>query len=178
MSTSQVSTIPTADGYIISDADRQMVRWDEYFEQIFMVDPPSGQFQTAGVQTTDTNTPIAETPFYIDEVKEAVEKLRGGKATCVCNIRVEMLKAESMIRGLYTVLTAVWQSGTIPPDWKRRLIVPIWRGKGNLKDYNNYCGITLLIVSGKVLDHLLLMWIRSYLLKHQRPEQSGFMPGK
>ena len=33
-------------------------------------------------------------------------------------------------------------------------------------------------VPGKVLAHLLLMRICTHLLKHQRPEQSGFMPGK
>ncbi|KAG0730593.1 Retrovirus-related Pol polyprotein from type-2 retrotransposable element R2DM [Chionoecetes opilio] len=83
-----------------------------------------------------------------------------------------------MIRGLHAVLTAVWQSGTIPPDWKRRLVVPIWKGKGDRQDCNNYHGITLLSVPGKVLAHLLLTRIRSHLVKHQRPQQSGFTPGK
>ncbi|KAG0713639.1 Pikachurin [Chionoecetes opilio] len=85
---------------------------------------------------------------------------------------------EAMIRGLQAVLTAVWQSGTIPPDWKRGLVVPIWKGKGDRQDCNNYRGITLLSVPGKVLVHLLLTQIRSHLLKHQRPQQSGFTPGK
>ena len=76
-----------------------------------------------------------------------------------------------MIRGLHAVLTTVWHSGTIPPDWKKGLVVPIWKGKGDR-------GITLLSVSGKVLAHLLLTRIRTHLLKHQRPEQSGFTPGK
>ncbi|KAG0718734.1 putative caffeoyl-CoA O-methyltransferase 1 [Chionoecetes opilio] len=31
---------------------------------------------------------------------------------------------------------------------------------------------------GKVLAYLLLTWIRNHVLKHQRPQQSGFMPGK
>ena len=36
----------------------------------------------------------------------------------------------------------------------------------------------LLSVPGKVLAHLLLMRIRSHLLKYQRSEQSGFIPSK
>ncbi len=48
-------------------------------------------------------------------------------------------------------------SGTIPPDWKRWLVVPIWKEKGCRQDCNNYRGITLLSVAGKVLAHLLLM---------------------
>ena len=83
-----------------------------------------------------------------------------------------------MIRELHAVLTAVWHSGTIPPDWKKGLVIPIWKRKGDHQDCSNYRGITLLSVLGKVLAHLLLTQIRTHLLKQQRPEQSGFTPGK
>ena len=68
-----MSAIRTADGCLVSDADGQMARWAEYFEQLFTVDPPSGQLRTAGLQAVDADPPI-------DDVKEAVAKLRGGKA--------------------------------------------------------------------------------------------------
>ena len=179
-SPSQVSAIRTADGSLVSDMDGQRARWAEYFEQLYMVDPPSRQLTTTGLETLEADPPIDETPPSLDEVREAVARLRGGKAPGVCNISAELLKAggEAMIHGLHAVLTAVWQSGTIPPDWKRGLVVPIWKGKGDRQDCNNYRGITLLSVPGKVLAHLLLTRMRSQLLKLQRPEQSGFTPGK
>ena len=83
-----------------------------------------------------------------------------------------------MIRGMHGVFTAVWHSGNILTHWKRGLVVPIWKGKGDCQDCNNYRWITLLSVLGKVLAHLLLMRVRSHLLKYQRPKQSGFTPGK
>ena len=43
---------------------------------------------------------------------------------------------------------------------------------------HNHQGITLLSIPGKVLAHILLRRIRHHLLRHQRPEQSGFTPGK
>ena len=49
---------------------------------------------------------------------------------------------------------------------------------GNRQECNNYLRITLLSVPGKVLAHLLLMWVCSHLLKYQRAEQLGFIPGK
>ena len=58
------------------------------------------------------------------------------------------------------------------------MVVPIWKGKGDRQDCNNYRGITLLSVPGKVLAHLLMTRVRAHLLKFQRPEQSGFTPGK
>ena len=83
-----------------------------------------------------------------------------------------------MICGLHAVLTGVWHSGTIPPDWKKGLVVPIWKGKGDRQDGSNYRRITLLSVPGRVLAHLLLTRICTHLLKHQRSEQSWFTPGK
>ena len=179
-STSQVSAIRTADGRLVSDMDGKLARWAEYFEQLYMAAPPAERLRGDGVQTLDADPPINEATPSLDEVKEAVDRLRGGKAPGVCNVSAELLKAggEAMIRGLHAVLTAVWQTGTVPPDWKRGLVVPIWKGKGDRQDCNNYRGITLLSVPGKVLAHLLLMRIRSHLLKYQRPQQSGFTPGK
>ena len=65
-----------------------MARWAEYFEQLLTVDPPGGQLQTAELQT-----PIDETAPSIVDVKEAVAKLRGGKAAGTYNISAELLKA-------------------------------------------------------------------------------------
>ena len=179
-STTQTTTIRTADGRTVTDADEVRARWAEYFEQLYVAEPPSRQLSLAGVEISAAVPPVDESPPSLAEVREAVNKLKSGKAAGVCNISAEMLKAggEAMIQGLHAVLCAVWRSGTIPPDWKRGLVVPIWKGKGCRQDCNNYRGITLLSVPGKVLAHLLLMRVRSQLLKYQRPEQSGFTPGK
>ena len=113
-----------------------MARWAEYFEQVFKVNPPGGQLQTTGLQVMDADPPINEAAPSIDKVKKAVAKLRDGKAAGICNISAELLKAggEAMIRGLHAVLTAVWHSGTIPPDWKRGLVISIWKGNGDCQD--------------------------------------------
>ncbi|KAG0721870.1 Ankyrin repeat and SOCS box protein 3 [Chionoecetes opilio] len=94
--------------------------------------------------------------------QELLHYLLSNGAQVMHKMSAELLKTggEAMIRGLHAVLTAVWQSGTIPPDWKRGLVVPIWKGKGDRQDCNNYHGITLLSVPGKVLAHLLLTRIR------------------
>ena len=94
----------------------------------------------------DAYPSINEFAPSIDEAKEAVAKLRSGKAAGICNISAELLKArgEAMIRRLHAVLSAVWHSSTIPPNWNRWLVVPIWKGKGNRQICSNYRGITLL----------------------------------
>ena len=113
----------------------QVACWAEYFEHLFTVNPPSRQVQTTGLQVMDADPPINKAAPSIDEVKEAVAKLRGGKAAGICNMSTELLEAggEAMIHGLHAVLTVVWHSGTIPPDWKRGLVFPIWKGKGTIR---------------------------------------------
>ena len=64
----------------------------------------------------------------------------------------------------------------IPSDWKRGLVVTLWKGKGDLQDCNNYRGVTLLSVPGKVFAQIIIDWVRHHMLEHQRPEQSGFTP--
>ena len=66
-----------------------------------MVDPPSGQFQSAGIQTLNADPSIDETAASIDDVNQAVAKMRCGKASGVCNIGAELLKAgcDAVIRG-------------------------------------------------------------------------------
>ena len=91
------------------------------------------------LQVVDADQPINKAAPSIDEVKEVVGKLRGGKAAGLCNFSAELLKAggEAMIHGLHAVLTAVWLSGITPPHWKRELVVPIWKDKGDYQDCDN-----------------------------------------
>ena len=70
------------------------------------------------------------------------------------------------------------QLGLIPPDWKKGIILPIYKGKGSTKDCRNYRGITLLSVPGKVFATVLLNKVHDQLLAHRRMEQSGFTPGR
>ena len=77
---------------------------------------------------------------------------------------------------LHAVLCSAWNTGIIPTDWKRGLVVPLWKGKGDRQDWNNYQGVTLLSVPGKVFARIILDRVRHHLLEHQCPEQSGFTP--
>ena len=77
---------------------------------------------------------------------------------------------------LHAVLWSAWNTGIIPTDWKRCLVVPLWKVKGDHQDFNNYRGLTLLSVLGKAFARKILDRVRHHLLEHQRPEQSGFTP--
>ena len=56
------------------------------------------------------------------------------------------------------------------------VVVPLWKGKGDHQDCNNYRGVTLLSVPGKGFARIIVDRVRHHLFEHQRPEQSGFTP--
>lgn len=60
---------------------------------------------------------ISENPLSLTEVMGMICKLKNGKAEDICDIITELLKDgdELMILALHVVVSALWQTGTIPP---------------------------------------------------------------
>ncbi len=99
----------------------------------------------------------AACPPSVKEVEAAVAALRNGAAAGADNIIAPLLKASPvMVSWLHRVLVAVWSSGRAPVDWKRALIVPLFKGKGSARDAANYRPISLLSIPGKVYALILL----------------------
>ena len=77
---------------------------------------------------------------------------------------------------LYNV---VFDSHTVPQDWRNGLIVPLFK-EGDREVANNYRGITLLSIVGKlfasILEKRLSKWCEGNRIFEQ--EQAGFRPGR
>ena len=54
-------------------------------------------------------------------------------------------------------------------DWKRGLVVPLWKGKGDRQVCNNCRGLTLLSVPSKVFARTILNEVRHHLLEQKHP---------
>lgn len=107
----------------------------------------------------DIDSLINKTPPSLAYAKEALKNFKCGKAAGVCYISAEILKAgdEAMVHGLHTVVSFAWKSDAIPLDWKRELVVPVWKRKEDRQDCNSCQGNTLLSVPCKLFTYLLLM---------------------
>ena len=118
---------------------------------------------------------INSDPLSFVESQAVVNQLKLGKAPGICGIHAELLKAggNAALHLLLAVLCSAWNTGIIPTDWKRGLVVPLSKGKGHRQDCNNSRGVTLLSDPGTVFAWIILDRV---LLEHQHPEQSGFAP--
>ena len=92
--------------------------------------------------------------------------MKNGKADGADGVTEELLKAEETEtpRRLMCILREICESETIPEAWKTGLIVKFLK-KGDLGEYNNWIGVTLLPITSKVFSkiihiRLLKHWIR------------------
>ena len=42
------------------------------------------------------------------------------------------------------------ESGVVPEDWKAACIFPVYKGKGDRRDCDNYRGISIFSIPGKI----------------------------
>ena len=82
----------------------------------------------------------------------------------------------AVLKTSHTVLCSSWNTGIIPTGWKRGLVVPLGKGKGDHQDCNNDQGVMLLSVPSKVFAQIIIDSVHHHLLEHQRSEQSGITP--
>ena len=173
----RVGAVRSASGELLTEESEVRARWASYFEQLYRAETPATLLDIADPPIV-ADPPIDCDPPSLLETRAAVNRLRSGKAAGICGIYAEYLKAggDGAVQALHVILCSIWTTGVIPSDWKRGIIVPLWKGKGDRQDCNAYRGVTLLSVPSKVLARILLDRVRPHLLKHQRLEQSGFTP--
>ena len=58
---------------------------------------------------------------------------------------------------LHEVLCQCWQEGAVPPDTRDSKIITIYKNKGEWNDCNNYRGISLRSIVGKVFARVILI---------------------
>ncbi|KAG2460073.1 PTN12 phosphatase, partial [Polypterus senegalus] len=149
--------------------------WAGYFEQLFKTDPSSRTLDISGSTVLEADPPISCEPPSLTEIAQVVNELRVGKAARICGIQLAGGKA--VLLALQAIFASIWEMFAILTDWKMG-VVPIWKGKSDCLDRDNYWEITLLSVLCKVLARVVFNGIRDYLLTYQLLDQSGFMPNK
>jgi hypothetical protein len=84
---------------------------------------------------------------------------------------------EELARKILQLCNKIWETGEVPKDWQEGIIIPLPK-KGDLKDCNNWRGITLLSVPGKVMASILLDRIKGAVDGLLRQQQAGFRQGR
>jgi hypothetical protein len=101
------------------------------------------------------------------EVEIAVARLKKYKSPGNDQIPAELIQAggEILLSAIHKLVNSVWNKEELPDQWKESIIVPVHE-KGDKKLFglspwvtkltNNYCGISLLSTSYKIVSTILL----------------------
>lgn len=86
--------------------------------------------------------------------------------------------AEWMSKFLLIIYVKSLKTGEIPDKWKTAKVIPIHKS-GDLTNTSNYRPISLTCTAGKILEHLILKHIVSFVEKNNLivPKQHGFRKG-
>ena len=175
--------IKDRNGAVLTTEDECLARWKEHFSELLNHPPvPENDALNADVNNNrPADNPDCNTePVTSAEVRAALTKLKNAKAPGICGITAEMLKygGNNMILWLTDIINHVWVYETLPDDWRRGIILPFWKGKGDQLVCKNHRGITLLSIPGKLFARILLTRAIPAIRSRRRPQQAGFMPGR
>ncbi len=164
-------------GNLLATTEQQLKRWEEHFREL-MVEPnvPDIEETLVGQQQLRMLDININVPTKL-EIMAALKKLKNNKAGGSDGIQPELLKADIIKSAdfLYPVIKDIWSTQNIPDDWKVGIIIKLPK-KGNLKDCNNWRGITLLNCASKILAQIIYNRLTDIIEPFLRQEQSGFRP--
>ena len=84
----------------------------------------------------------------------------------------QILKDDA-VKVLHSICQQIWKTQQWPQDWKRSVFIPIPK-KGNAKECSNFCTITLISHTSKVMLKILQARLQQY-MNHELPDvQAGF----
>ena len=159
-------------GIVLMGADKQLNRWAEHFEELLNRPVPQNQ---PDIQPAESDLPIDCNKPTREEIKKAITHMKNGKVAGPDGIPAEALKADvnTSVEMLYSLFEEIWEKEEIPAEWKEGYLIKIPK-KGDLSRCDNYRGITLLSVPGKILNRINLERMKGKVDQTLREQQAGF----
>ncbi|KAK3520940.1 hypothetical protein QTP86_018461, partial [Hemibagrus guttatus] len=169
----QVRVIKDRDGRVLTSEESVQRRWKEYFEEL-MNEENEREKRVEGVNSVEQKVD----KIRKDEVRKALKRMKSGKAVGPDDIPVEVWKClgEAAVEFLANLFNRVLESERMPEEWRRSVLVPIFKNKGDVQSCSNYRGI-------KLMSHTMKLWERVVEARLRKvvdicEQQYGFMPRK
>ena len=171
----KTAPLKSATGGVIQDREQQMERGVEHYTELYASENVVTEDGLNAIECRPELEELDREPT-IEELSEALDSLAFGKAPGKDGIPAEVLKCckEILITELHEILCLCWSEGEVPQDMRDANVITLYKNKGDRGDCNNYRGISLLSVVGKVFARVVLKRLQ-VLAEQVYPEsQCGF----
>ena len=147
-------------------------RWKEYFDNLLNQENPRERKE---MRTEEIERDVRD--ISGEEVKTGLRKTKKGMAQGPYHIPVEpwIPLGNKGVEFLVNLFNILLRGERMPDELRRSVLVPLYKGKGDIKECGNYGGI-------KLMSHTMKLWERVIKAKIRKEvttaeQQFGFMPG-
>ncbi|XP_065189682.1 uncharacterized protein LOC135820293 [Sycon ciliatum] len=174
----KTSAIKDENGNLCQSTEDQCKRFQRHFTSVLNPESSYNPDIMACVEQRPVVSSLEEPPT-MHEISKAISRLRNGTAAGSSRIQPELLKfgGEELNNKLMELFGDVWRDGCVPREWADATLIPIPK-KGDLSQCDNWRGIALLDVVGKVLASVLQRRLQVFAEEFLPESQCGFRRGR
>ena len=175
----KIAPLKSKTGEIITDRKKQMERWVEHYLELYSTENTVSEEALNSIQLMPIMVELDSEPTA-SEIEKAINGLANGKAPGNDAIPPEVIKQgiPVLLPHLHELLSLCWREGEVPQDMRDAKIVTLFKNKGDRSDCNNYRGISLLSVVGKVFARVVLARLQILADRIYPESQCGFRSGR
>ena len=148
-------------------------RWKEYFDNLLNQESPRKRKE---MKTEERERDVED--ISGEEDRTGLRKMNKGKAQGPDDIPVEMWIAlgNKGVEFLVNFLNRLLRGEKMPNEWRKSVLVTLYKGRGGIKECGNYRRI-------KLMSHIMKLWERVIEARIRKEvtiaeQQFGRMPGR
>ena len=164
-----VRVIKDENGNVMLNSEAMLKRWKEYFEKLMNAENNRDPKEVVNEEANCVSR---------EEVKNALKRKKTGKAVGPDELPVEFWKfmGKMEIKFLTRLFNRLLIGERMPEEWRRVVLIPIYKNKGDAQCCGNYRGIKLMSHTMKVWERIIEAWLRNRI--EISKQQYGFILGK
>jgi len=151
--------------------------WRNYFMRL--LDGVEVEAATEGT-VAEENEKVEE-GIEEEEIKKALKKMKMKKAAGIDGIPMEAWRyaGKELWMELVELIKDIWKEGTLPKDWRKSVVVPLYK-RGEKEKAGNYRGISLLCTAYKIYAEVLRCRLEKEVEERKvvPDSQAGFRNGR
>ena len=167
-----MKVIKDENGNVMINLEAVLKRWKKYFKKLM------NEENNREPWTEEAEVVNEEVNCVSREVKNTLRRMKKGKAVGSDELPVKIWKCMGKmgIMFLTRLFNRLLMGERMPEEWKKSVLIPIYKNKGNAQCYGNYRGIKLMNHTMKVWERIIEARLRDRV--EISKQQYGFMPGK
>ena len=152
-----------------------MERWVEHYSDLYSRENTVTPSALGAIKCMPIMEELDAEPT-VDKLSKVIDGLAAGKAPGSDSIPPDFIKhcKTTLLHPLHKVLSQSWREGAVPQDMRDAKIITLYKNKGERSNCNNYRGIFLLSIIGKVYAWVLLICLQRLAERVYLESQCGF----